>query len=322
MRRPSPLLLAILLLAPVGAAFAQSWPAKPVKLILSQPAGGSPDIAARLVADRLSRLWGQQIVIENRPGGQNIIGSQAAARSAPDGYNFFWATTAAVVTNLYTFKSLPYDPIRDFTPVGFVGLSPFVIAVHPSVPANTLPELLALDRKEPGRLTLATEGPRSFSGMLMSMFNLTAGSQFLLVPYVATPQAIQDGLAGSVNIVVTSSAAMTPYLRRGDLRPLAVSSAKRVPGLDNVPALAETYPGFTYVGWYVVFAPAGTPAEVVLKFNRDLDAVLKEKELAQRLYDLGVVVEGAGTLASVQAFLDAEHARWSKTIKEVGIVPD
>jgi tripartite-type tricarboxylate transporter receptor subunit TctC len=322
MRRSfSPLLLIALAVA-CGPAHAQSWPTTPVRLILSQPPGASPDIAARIVAERLSRHWGQQVVVNNRPGGQNVIGAQVAARSAPDGYTLYWATTAAAVTNVYTFKSLPYDPRKDFAPVALAGLSPFVVAVNPGVPAKTIRELIALDKKDPGKLSLSTEGPKSFSGMVSEMLNLTAGTKFLLVPYVGAPQAMNDAAGGTINIVMTSSAAMSPFLKRGALRPLAVTAAKRVQGLDDVPTLAETFPGFAYVGWYVVVAPAGTPAGVVAKANRDIDAVLKDKEIARKLYDLGLVVDGAGSLAEVQAFLDAEHARWSKAIKDVGIQPE
>ena len=303
-------------------ASAQDWPVRPVRLILSQAPGSSPDITARIIADRLSRAWGQQIIVDNRPGGQNIIGSQVAARSTPDGYNFFFATTAAMVMNPFTFKSLPYDPVKDFIPVAMLAKSPFVLAARPSVPARTLAELIALDKAQPSKLALANEGPRTFGGMIGQMLNVTAGLKLLQVPYVGPPQAIQDTLGGRTQLVLVSSAALNPFLKRGDLRPLAVSAATRVPGLEQVPTLAETFPGFAYVGWYVLLAPAGTPARTLQRVNQDVDRVLNDPEVTSRLRDLGLVTEGAGTSQSVARFLGDERALWARTVRDIGIQPE
>ena len=157
-----------------GQTSAQSWPTKPVRFILSQPAGSSPDIVARLLGDRLSRLWGQPVVIENRPGGQNVIGAQAAARAPADGYNYYYGTTAALVINIYTLKSMPYDPVKDFVPVGMIGMSPFVIAANPNFPARTIAELIALAKAEPGKISMATEGAKTFAGMVGEILQVAA----------------------------------------------------------------------------------------------------------------------------------------------------
>jgi tripartite-type tricarboxylate transporter receptor subunit TctC len=312
----------LLLLLVAGHAFAQEWPARPVKFIVSQGPGTSPDITARYLADRLSKLWGQPVVIENRPGGQNVPGAQAAAKSAPDGYTFFYATTAAIVANPYTFKALPYDPQRDFVPVAMIAKSPMVIAVNPTVPAKSLAELVALDKAEPGRLAAANEGAKTFSGMMGQMLNQTAGVRLLQVPYNGVSPAIQDTIANRTQVVLVSSAALLPFLKRGDLRPLAVSAGKRVRGLEDVPTLAETYPGFEYVGWFALLAPTGTPAAIVQKANRDMDKVLTDSEVAQRLFDLGLVNEGAGTPESLAEFLRAERGRWEKLVKDIGLQPE
>jgi len=314
------LVLAALLVA--GPALAQDWPARPVKFILSQASGTSPDITARYLADRLSRLWGQPVVVENRPGGQNVPGAQAAAKSPPDGYNFFYATTAAIVSNPFTFKSLPYNPEHDFVPVAMIAKSPMVIAVNPSVPAKTLAELVALDRASPGKLAAANEGTKTFSGLMSQMLNRTAGIGLLQVPYSGVSPAIQDTIAGRTQVVLVSSAALLPFLKRGDLRALAVSAGKRVRGLEEVPALAETYPGFEYVGWFALLAPAGSPATVLQKANRDVEKVLADPEVAQRLYDLGLVNEGAGTPESLAEFLRAERGRWAKLVRDIGLQPE
>jgi tripartite-type tricarboxylate transporter receptor subunit TctC len=316
------LLVATLIGTAGTATAAEAWPTRPVRFILSQGAGSSPDITARIVADRLSRTWGQQVIVENRPGGQNIIGAQLASRTSPDGHNYYFATTAAVVMNPFTFKSLPYDPQKDFTPVAMIAISPFVLAVHPGVPAKSLAELIAHDKSQPGKLALANEGPRTLGGMMGQMLNLTAGMKLLPVPYVAPPPAIQDTIGGRTQAVLVSSATLAPYLKRGDLRPIAVTAAKRVPGLEQVPTLAETFPGFEYVGWYVLLAPTGTPARIVQHVNRDVDRVLREPEVVNRMREMGQVTEGAGTPETTTKFLGAERARWMKTVRDIGIPPE
>jgi tripartite-type tricarboxylate transporter receptor subunit TctC len=322
MKQAARTLLGIALAAAAGLAAAQDWPNKPVKWILSQPAGASPDITARLVADRLSKMWGQQVIVDNRPGGQNVIGAQLAARSPADGYTYFWATTAAIVSNPFTFKSLPYDPERDFAPVALIGKSPMVVAVNNSVPAKSLAELVALDKAQPGKLAAANEGAKTFGGMMSQALNIATGMRLLQVPYNGVAPALQDTVAGRTQVVLVSSGAMSAFLKRGDLRALAVSSGKRVPGLDDVPTLAELYPGFEYVGWFALLAPAGTPVETIQKVNRDVNRVLADPEVAQRLRDLGAINEGLGTPQDLAQFLKDERIRWAKLVKDIGLQPE
>jgi len=305
-----------------ASALAQAWPSKPVRIVLSQPPGSSPDILARLLAERLTKQWGQSVLIENRPGGQNIIGAQVAARAAPDGYTFYYATTAALVTNLYTFKSLPYDPRKDFAPVGMIGLSPFVIAVHPDLPVKSLTELVAYAKANPGKLLVATEGTKTLSGLLTDMVAATGGVKLLHVPYNGVQLGILDTIAGRTQATVQSSTALSSHLKRGALRAIAVSAPKRVSGLEQVPTLGETWAGFQYVGWHAVVAPAGAPEEAIRRFNRGLDAAMKEPDVAQRLIEFGIVTEGAGTPEQLAEFLRAEHGRWSKLAKDIGVVPE
>jgi tripartite-type tricarboxylate transporter receptor subunit TctC len=267
-------------------------------------------------------MWSQQLVVDNRPGGQNVIGAQAAARAAPDGYTLFFGTSAALITNQYLFKSLPYDPRKDFAPVALIGLSVMVVAVNPAVPAHTLGELVALDKAAPGKLALAHEGPKSATGMISRMLQLTAGTHLLEVQYNGPPKAIQDTIAGNTQVMMVSSAAVMPYLQRNELRALAVSTPARIAGLERVPTLAQTFPGFDYNGWYAVVAPAGTPPDIVQRVNRDISRALQAGEAGRRLRDLGLVFDTVGTPESTAEFFAAEHVRWSRLIREIGIEPE
>lgn len=298
------------------------WPQRPVKFILSQPAGSGPDILARYVADQLARGWGQAIVVDNKPGGQNVIGAQAAARSAPDGYTFYYATTAAMVTNAFTFKTLSYDPVKDFAPVRLVGRSPFVIACASGFAAKDLAGALAMAKAQPGAIAIATEGPKTFSGMLADSVAAMAGIKVTHVPYIKAPDALQDVLGGRVQLVCLPDAALTSYLQGGQMRALAVSTARRVPTLPNVPSLSETFAGFDYAGWNGIFAPAGTPADIVARVNRDIEAMMQQAEVVQRMQVLGSQVEVHQTVPEFEAFMRAERERWAKLVKQLDIQPE
>lgn len=307
-----------------GALQAQTpaWPQKPVKFILSQPAGAGPDILARYIADQLTRMWNQPVVIDNRPGGQNVIGAQAAARSPADGYTYYYATTAAMVTNSFTFKALPYDPVKDFVPVRLVGRSPFVIAAAASFPAKDLAEAFAKAKASPGTIAIATEGPKTFSGMLAGSVTQMAGVNMNQVPYTKATDALQDVIGGRVQLVCLPDAALTAYIKSGQVRPLAISTAQRAADMPTVPTLAETFPGFEYTGWNGLYAPAGTPADIVARVNRDLETVLRQPEVAQRLLALGSMAEQKMSVAEFDAFMRGERERWAKVVKALGIVAE
>jgi tripartite-type tricarboxylate transporter receptor subunit TctC len=305
-----------------GNALAQSWPTRPVRLIVSQAAGGTPDIVARLLAQRVGDALGQPLIVENRPGSANMVGAQAAARATPDGYTLFFATAAALVTNPYTFKSLPYDPVRDFVPIGMAGKAMFLILAHPSVPARNIKELVALDKADPGKLAFATDGPRNFSGMVAAWVNKVAGTQFLTVPYNAMPQGLQDTVAGRTQLVILAIPSAAPFMSKGQLRPLGISSATPAPGYESIPPVAETYPGFDLVGWFAFVAPAGTPRDAIQKTNQALDRALRDPEVVQRLRGFGVYTEGAGTPESTGEFIRAELERWGQVVRQIGIQPE
>ncbi len=305
-------------------AWAQSaaWPQRPIKWIVSQPAGAGPDILARFIADKLGATLGQPIVVENRPGGQNVIGAQAASRSAPDGYTFFYATTAAMVTNAFTFKSLPYDPEKDFTPVALVGRSPFMLAASKGSGFKSLAEVIAAAKAQPEKIAIATEGPKTFSGMLADSVAAMAGIKLTHVPYTKAPDAIQDVLGGRVALVCLPDAALTAYVAGGQIVPLAVSTASRLPNLPAVASLSESFGGFEYTGWNGLFAPAGTPADIVARMNRELAALLRQPEVVARLLTLGSLADGSLSPEAVGAFTKSERTRWAAIVKAIGIVAE
>ena len=316
------LLLGAAALLPVQGLHAQTWPSKPVKWILSQPAGSGPDVISRYVAEHLAKALGEPIVIENRPGGQNVIGAQAAARSAPDGYTFYYGTTAAIVTNVYTFKSLPYDPKKDFTPVAMVGRSPFLIAASPAANVKSLGDALALAKAQPEKINIGTEGPKTFSGMLADMVATLGGVKFTQVPYQKAPEAVQDAIGGRVQLLSLPSAALIPQIKAGRLLALAVSTPQRLPGLPDTPTIGETFAGFEYTGWNILFAPAGTPPEIVARVNRELDRILRTPEVVERMLSMGSIAEGTGNPQAVGAFVTAEFERWAKLVKQIGLQPE
>jgi tripartite-type tricarboxylate transporter receptor subunit TctC len=316
------LLLFALSLSMVAPAGAQAWPSKPIKIIVSQAAGGTPDIICRIISERLSQALGQQIVVENRPGGGNVVGAQAAAHAAPDGYTLFFATAAALVTNPYTFKSLPYDPLADFVSVAMIAKGPFVVLAHPSVPAKTLSEVVAYDKANPGKLTFATDGPRNFSGILAAWLNKLGGINILQVPYATMPQGVQDALAGRVQLVILAVPSAAPHIASGALRALAVSALKRFQRFADVPAIAETFPGVEFIGWFVLAAPKGTPADVVTRLNREMDVILKNQEIANRLADLGFFTEGADTPEGTAKYVQSQYHTWGKVARDIGLLPE
>jgi tripartite-type tricarboxylate transporter receptor subunit TctC len=316
------LMVPALLLAAGNAVQAQNWPDRPVKFISSQAAGGGTDMIGRLVADQLSAKIGQPIVYENRPGGGNVIGTQAAARSAPDGYTFFYATAAALVTDPHTYKSLPYDPMKDFTPISSIAEVSFMVLAHPSVPANSLPELIAYAKANPDKLQIATDGPRRFSGLIAAWINKLAGTNIGYVPYVQMTQGIQDVIAGRVQLVILAVPAARGHIAAGKLKALAVTSAKRLDAYPNVPAVAETFPGFDFAGWWILAAPTGVPAPILQRVNSEMAVILKEPALVERLQKIGFVSRGGGTMQQTGDYVKAQHAAWGNLVKQIGLKPE
>jgi tripartite-type tricarboxylate transporter receptor subunit TctC len=311
--------LALVAAVTVQPAHAQTWPTKPVRIIVSLAAGGTPDIICRILAERLSVALGQQVVIENRPGGGNIVGAQLAAHAAPDGYTLFFATAAALVTNPFTYKTLPYDPLKDFVPISMIAKGPFFVLANPSVPAKDLAELFTFDKANPAKLAFATDGPRNLSGILAAWLNKLGGSSILQVPYATMPQGVQDTLAGRVQLIVLAVPSAAQHIASGSLRPLATSSAERLSNYPQLPTIAETFAGVEFIGWFILAAPAGTPDDIVMRLNREMDAILKNPQISGKLADLGFFTSGADTPAAVRAYVRAQYDLWGRLTRDIGL---
>lgn len=305
------------------SALAQAWPtARPVRIVVSQAAGAAPDILARQLADRLSKGLGQAVFVENRPGAGNIIGAQAVAKAAPDGYTFFLATAAALVTNPLTFKNLPYDPTKDFTTVSLVGRNPFFIVAHPSLGARTVPELVALDKATPGSLSFSSDGPRGFAGMMGEWFNKRSGARLRQIPYVSTTQALGDTVGNTTPLSVQAVGVAEPFVRKGSLRALAVSSSQRLPGFEDVPTIAESYPGFEINGWFALVAPARTAPDIVKRLNAEMNLALGDPAIVGRMRDFGIYTEAPGSPEKADQFVQSERELWSRLTQTIGIEPE
>jgi tripartite-type tricarboxylate transporter receptor subunit TctC len=313
----------LLLSASTFSAQAQTtWPDKPIKFILSQPPGSGPDNVARLLGEKLAKSLDQPVVIENKPGGQNIIGAQAAAKSAADGSTFYFATTAALVTNKFLFKTMPYEPQKDFTPVAFVANSPFGILVKADSGIASIQDLMSKSKASPGKLSLANEGPRTFGGIIARFLNAKTKMDANLVAYASVSVAIQDIMGGHADALVADLASTAQLVKQGRLRLLAVTSAKRVAGFEQVPTMAELLPNFEMVGWFAIVAPTGTPSGAILRLNAEVNKLLLDPEVTQKMLSIGPIPEALGAPVKLEVFLKVENDRWAEVAKEIGLLPE
>ncbi len=314
-------LLAALTFAALASlpAQAQSWPNRPVKVIMASAAGSAPDVIARIVTDRLSQLWGQQVLILNRPGAGGLIAQQALAASERDNLTLYMPSSSSLVVLPETNSKLPLDLQRDLVPIGLVGDQPFLIVAGNHMNVATLPELIALAKQKPGELTYAANFRGSLPNMTAEMFASAAGLQLTFVPYPGAPQGLQDVLGGRVSVMVEGIAAFTGALQSNSVKPLAVTSPRRLPNYPNVPTVAETLPGFDSRGWFVVMALAGMPDEVVRKINADLRTALDQPEVRSRFETLATYIRHLSP-AETGDFIRAEQAVWRPIVKKVGVV--
>jgi len=302
-------------------AQAQQYPAKPIRLIVPFVAGGSADVLSRVLAQRLNQQYGQQVVVENRPGSGGHVGAEAAARAAPDGYTIVFGTIG--IHAAYTiYSKLNYDPSRDLQPVSMYADVPNILVVHPSVPVKNVKEFIALAKSNPGRLNFGTAGSGSSTHMAGEWFKLYTGVNLTHVPYKGSAQAMQDLLGGQIELMFENLPTAIAQVRAGKIRSLGMTSRERSPSMPEVPTLAETgVPGFEATAWFTIAAPAKVPADIIRKLNVDMNAFLKAPEMQQRWIDMGVVPLG-GSPADAEKFFVVEREKWGKVIKAAGIRGD
>jgi tripartite-type tricarboxylate transporter receptor subunit TctC len=304
------------------AAYAQAWPAKPVRFVVPFPPGGTTDILARLVGQKLSETLGQQFVIENRGGAGGNIGADLVAKAAPDGYTILMGTPGTQAINQYVYKTMPYDTSKDFAPVSLVALVGNVLLINAKVPAKDLKELIALAKAKPGTLNFATPGAGSTGHLSTELLKTMAGLDLVHVPYRGAAPAAQDLLSGQVQMAIDNIPSALPHIQSGAVRALAVTTAKRWFALPDVPTMAEAgVPGYEASSWFVVMAPARTPAAIVSKLSGEIDRLLKTDEMRKRFNDVGAEPVG-GTPEALSRFLAAEAVKWQKVVAAANVKID
>jgi tripartite-type tricarboxylate transporter receptor subunit TctC len=303
---------------PAGESLAQGYPSRPVKVVVTYPPGGTPDIYGRIMAAELQKIWGQSVVVENRAGAGGTIGTDSVAKSAPDGYTLLFAADATITIAPQLYSKLPYDPVRDLAPIVNVAAGPFVLLANPSFPANSVKELIALVQREPGKVSYASSGAGGQQHLAMEYIRTLAGSMDMIhVPYKGFGQGLADVLANQVPLIFGGITASIQLTKSGKLKALGVTGARRAKALPEVPAIAETLPGFDITAWYGFMAPAGTPHEVVKKVHDDAVAVIRRPDFLDRLAKDGIEPV-ANTPEEFAAEIKTDLARWGRIVKAAG----
>ncbi len=312
------LLLVAALPAAAQPAASGAYPAKPLRIIVPFPPGGSVDVIARLITPKLAESLGQQVIIDNRSGASGNIGSELAARAAPDGYTLL-ANTLPFVTNGFLYSRMPYDAVKDFVPLSVLASSPAMLAVHPSVPVRTVRELVQLARSKPGALNYASSGVGTNHHIAGELLNYLAKIEITAIHFKGGGPAAIANLAGEVGINWPNVVAVIPYVKSGRIRALGVTSAQRSPAMPEVPSIAEAgVAGYDFTPWYIVFAPVGTPATIVTQLNDHLVKVMRAPDIAERMKRDGVDVIANSPDQAVQ-YLHTEISKWRRVIKERGM---
>ena len=299
------------------AVYAQ-YPNKPIRLVVPYPPGGPTDFVGRAVAAKLTALLAQQIVVDNRPGAGTVIGSEMIARAAPDGYNLLFGTGGGTFLAPLILPKVPYDPQKDFAPVAMLVMSPQVLVVHPSVGANSVMELIAIAKAKPGQLNFSSVGTGTSPHLGGELFKSLAGVDIVHVPYKGTAPGMTDLIAGRVQLAFSSIPTVLTHVQAGRLKMLGTGGTKRSPALPDTPPIADTLPGFELVTWYAVFAPAGTPAAIVNRLNREIAKVLQDADIQQRFSAQGLEPE-VMTPQELRRYTESDVSRWARLIKAANI---
>ena len=300
-----------------GPAMAQQYPNRPIKFVVPYTVGGVTTLIARLLSDKLTEAWGQRVIIENMPGGNAAIGTYYTAKAAPDGYTILLIAAAHVVVPI--LQKTQYDPIKDFTPITTIDASDQLLVVSPTLPVKNLQELIALAKSKPQGLTYGSAGVGSSNHLASELLNLTAGIQVRHVPYKGQSEAVTDVMGSYVDMTINNPASVLPQIQGGNLKAIAMSGGKRVPGLPDVPTFAEQgYPGFEAKNWHAILAPAGVPKDIAAKLSTELARIINDPEITKVLTAQGVEPFVLGP-EKFTALLESDSVKWAKVIKEANI---
>jgi tripartite-type tricarboxylate transporter receptor subunit TctC len=315
-RRSGPWLLAALL---AGHAWAQDYPAKPIRIVVPFAAGGAADILARIVADRFVDAWGRPVVIDNRAGAAGNIAAEMVARAAPDGHTLLMGSMGTQAMNVSLYRKLPYDPVRDFAPISVVARNPNLLAVHPSVPVQTVRQLISLAKAQPDRLNYSSSGAGSMGHMSAELFKLMTGTGIVHIPYKGGAPAVTAVLSGEADLLFIVLPPILPHVKAGRLRPVAMGSRERHALLPDVPTVIESgLPGFEVRQWYGLLAPAGTPPDIVARLNAAVARIVGDPAVAKKILDTGSD-PASNTPAEFVAMIADDTQRWAKVAKAAGI---
>src|SRR5688500_10531143 len=296
---------------------AANYPGRPIRMIVPFAPGGGLDISTRLIGQKLTERWGQNLVVDARPGAATIVGTEIASKALPDGYTILMITTTFAI-NPSLYKKLPYDPLRDFTPVTQLNSQPNIVVVNPTLQASSVKDLIAMAKAQRGELTFASPGAGSAPHLSGELFQRMAGVQMIHVPYKGIPPAVTDVLGGRVTMLFTTTISAAPHIKSGKLKALALTSAKRLPSMPDVPTIGETIPGYHAEAFQAVVAPAGVPRPIIEKLAAEIAAIVKSPEIAARFEADGALPVGS-TPQQFAAFLKSEMLKWGKVIREAGI---
>ncbi len=303
-------------------ASASEYPAKPIRIIAQFTPGTSTDILARIVAQKMSEDWGQQVIVDNRPGAGAVIGTELGAKAPPDGYTLTMAVSSAFGINPTLYAKLPYDAIKDFAPIANLGLTPQTLVTNPSASFKTVKEFVAAAKDKPGQINYASLGSGSTSHLTMEMFRAAAGIQLNHVPFKGSADAHTQLIGGQIPVMFDAIPAVRPHIQSGKLRGLGIGTLKRSPFLPELPTIAESgYPGFEAVGWIGIAAPAQTPPAILDKLNTEMVKILNQPDIKERLNTLAFTPVG-DTRAQFAAYIKSEIAKWGKAVKESGAKAD
>ncbi len=304
-------------LTPSSLAADAAWPSRQVRIVVGFAPGGTTDLATRIVADGLTKVLGQAVIVENRPGAGGNIGAQEVARAAPDGYTFFMGTPGTQAINQFLYSKMPYDTQNDFAPVSFVIRVPNVLMVHPSVKADDLKGLIALMKANRSGFTYGTPGNGSTGHLSTELFKTMAGVDASHVPYRGSGPMLQDLMGGQIQLAIDNLPSAMPHIQAGKLKALGVTSTEAADSLPSVPPIASVVPGYAAESWFVLMAPAKTPAPIVERVSKEVDAMLKQPEIRERFAKLGATTVG-GTPQALGEFLASETTKWQKVVKDSG----